>query len=99
MQHIGMVVVDEPAVERAVLHPVPSDTDRTIATAFDVWIEELDTDHTSWPGKEAGTAFTSPREARTAVRDDPPMKAPAQAGDAAVRLATRARGSGRWWTG
>jgi hypothetical protein len=40
VQHIGMVVVVEPAVERAVLHPVPADTDRKIATAFDVWIAD-----------------------------------------------------------
>jgi hypothetical protein len=57
VQHIGMAVVDEPAVERAVLHPVPADTDRTIATVFDVWIEDPDTDHGAWPGKDAGTAF------------------------------------------
>ncbi|HEX8760111.1 MAG TPA: hypothetical protein VF734_09105 [Pseudonocardiaceae bacterium] len=52
-----MAVVDEPTVERAVLHPVSADTDRTIATVFDVWIEDPDTDHAAWPGKEAETAF------------------------------------------
>jgi hypothetical protein len=36
VQHIGMAVVVEPAVERAVWHPVPVDTDWTIATAFNV---------------------------------------------------------------
>jgi hypothetical protein len=57
VQHIGMAVVNEPPVERAALHPMPADTDRTIATAFDVWIENPDTDHLAWPGKDAGTAL------------------------------------------
>jgi hypothetical protein len=57
VQHIGMAVVNELPVERAILHPVPADIDRTLATAFDVWIEEPDTDHEAWPGKDAGTAL------------------------------------------
>lgn len=40
VQHIGGPSSTKPAVERKVTHPVPADTDRRIATAFDVWIED-----------------------------------------------------------
>jgi hypothetical protein len=56
VQHIGMAVVNHPPIEQAILLPVPTDTDRTIATAFDVWIEEPDTNQ-AWPGKDAGTTL------------------------------------------
>ena len=54
---MGMAVINESPVERVILHPVPADTDRTIATSFDVWIEDRDTDHGAWPGKDAGTTL------------------------------------------
>jgi hypothetical protein len=57
VQPIEMAVVDEPAVERAVLHPLPADTDRTIASAFEVWIEEPRHRLRRVAGKDARTAF------------------------------------------
>lgn len=58
VQHVGMAVVDEPASEPMTLHAMPPDTDRTIATGFDVWIEDPGVDHSTWPGRDvAGTAL------------------------------------------
>lgn len=59
VQHIGMAVVDSPTDVPMVLHPVPPDTDRMIATSFDVWIERPDADLDTWPGMEVGTALIS----------------------------------------
>ena len=57
VQHIGVAVVDEPAEVPLSLYPVPPNTDRTIATSFDVWIEDCDFNPRTWPGKCAGTAL------------------------------------------
>lgn len=58
VQHIGMAVVDEPAGEPMTLHAMSPDTDRTIATGFDVWIEDPGVNHGTWPGRGvAGTAL------------------------------------------
>ena len=49
--------VYEPAEVPLSLYPVPPNTDRTIATSFDVWIEDSYSDPHTWPGKCAGTAL------------------------------------------